>query len=203
MLMTSNDGLADLARIMRSQGVIRNTERRAELVQMYKRSPDYAELDDMYLFANIGFNLRPTELNGGFGLEQLKKLDGFLHCRRENGEYWMGRLRPYADVFHLPCQAASGRSWFAFPVVIKANAPFSRATFREFLTACRIETRPIMAGNVAAQPATRHFAYRCGDLPNAQLIHTNGLFWGNHQGIGAAHREYVADCIDRFMRPYS
>ena len=34
---------------------------------------------------------------------------------------------------------------------------------------------------------------------NADLIHNNGFFWGNHQNIKEPQLEYVADCVDKFM----
>lgn len=191
--------LAELARILRSQGVIRNTKRRAELAAAFLSKPEYADLDEGFLFANLGFNLRPTEINGGFGLEQLPRLAGYLERRRANALYWMERMERYRDLFHLPVDPAEGHAWFAFPVIVRDGAPFDRARLRRHLADAGVETRPVMSGNVAAQPAARLFPHRTGPLPVAELVHRNGLFWGNHPGIGEAQRRYVADCIDRFV----
>jgi dTDP-4-amino-4,6-dideoxygalactose transaminase len=205
MLVTSNGELAELARILRSQGVIRNTQRRAELTAHYRAIPEYSDLDPQYLFANLGFNLRPTEINGGFGLEQLERLPGILEQRRDNGRYWTERLARHSAFFHLPRPAGTEpdpRAWFCFPVVLRREAPFGRREITDFLRARGIETRPIMAGNVAAQPAMKLFAHRCSRLSNAEHIHTHGFFWGNHQGIGAAERAYVADVLDEFLSAF-
>jgi len=199
MLVTDSEELAELARILRSQGVIRNTKRREELAARYRAMPEYADLDEGFLFANLGFNLRPTELHGGFGLEQLPRLGDALEQRRANALYWRQRLEGYRRWLHLPEDPAPGHAWFAFPVIVRDEAPFSRTELRDFLGECRIETRPIMSGNVAAQPAARLFPHRKGPLPVADLVHRNGLFWGNHPGIGEPERRYVADCVDRFL----
>src|SRR4029079_6173033 len=205
----SNGELAELARIMRSQGVIRNTLRRAELTAHYRGIPEYSDLDPQYLFANLGFNLRPTEINGGFGLEQLKRLPDILAQRKDNGRYWTERRAPHSGFFHLPRPAGPGpdpRAWFCYPLVLRAEAPFSRREITAFLGARNIETRPIMAGNVAAQPAMRYFPFRRSRLGNAEHIHTHGFFWGNHQGISDAERSYVADVVDEFLsgfKPWS
>jgi CDP-6-deoxy-D-xylo-4-hexulose-3-dehydrase len=202
MVMTSNEEISELLRIMRSQGVIRNTKGREALEDYYRSQPEYADIDERYLFANIGFNLRPTELNGGFGIEQVKKIDSVLERRRENGSFWVKRLRRYEDLFHLPADQETGRAWFCFPLVIKPGGPFSRRELTDYLNECGVETRPIMAGNVSAQPALKHFPYRVTSVNNAEVIHKYGFFWGNHQGLGPQHREYVADCVDKFVARY-
>ncbi|MEM9293658.1 MAG: aminotransferase class I/II-fold pyridoxal phosphate-dependent enzyme [Acidobacteriota bacterium] len=199
MVVTDDDQLAELARIMRSQGVIRNTRRREELAAHYRQQPEVADFDPGFLFANLGFNLRPTELNGGFGLEQLKKFPQFLETRRVNGRYWAQRMAGYGDLFHLPDPEDHEGAWFSFPLTLRAGAPFSREEIVNHLRGCGIETRPVMAGNVALQPAMQLFHHRSGDLPVAEHIHRHGFFWGNHQGICEAQRSYVADCVDDFI----
>lgn len=199
MVVTSNDDFAELGCIMRSQGVIRNTKRRVELEAHYKSIPEYKDIDERYLFANMGFNLRPTELNGGFGIEQVGKIDGFLEQRGKNDAYWRNRLSKYDDLFYMPGNPAQGRAWFCFPIILKPGVSFTREDLVAHLTQCHIETRPIMSGNVAAQPAMKHFEHRTTSLDHAKLIHQNGFFWGNHQGIDEEQCAYVADCIDEFI----
>lgn len=200
MVVGGDPALADLARVLRSQGVLRNARRRSELAAELLSRPEYADLDEGFLFANLGFNLRPTEINGGFGLEQLPRLAGFLEQRRDNARYWLERLGRHRAFFHLPVDPAAGHAWFAFPVIVRDDAPFGRRELRDHLAACGVETRPVMSGNVARQPAARWFAHRTGPLPVADLVHRNGLFWGNHPGIDEVQRRYVADCVDRFVQ---
>jgi dTDP-4-amino-4,6-dideoxygalactose transaminase len=57
-----------------------------------------------------------------------------------------------------------------------------------------------MAGNMAEQPAMKLFKYRkVGNLSNSQNIMRRSFFFGNHQGIGKAEREYITDCISEFI----
>ena len=66
-----------------------------------------------------------------------------------------------------------------------------------FLEQKGIETRPVMAGNIAEQPAMKLFKYRkAGELNNSKIIMRNSFFFGNHHGIGKVEREYIADCIE-------
>ena len=96
----------------------------------------------------------------------------------------------------------NGKSWFCFPLIIKQKSPFSRREIIEYLNGCKIENRPIMAGNVTSHPAMKFYKYHASDLINADLIHNNGFFWGNHQNIKEPQLEYVADCVDKFMEKY-
>ena len=199
MITSNNDKLSELCRIMRSQGVIRNTKSREKLTEKYNQSKKYKNFDPNYLFANLGFNLRPTELNGGFGLEQIKKIDMILDQRRKNGKYWTNNLSKFKDFFHFPTTLSKSSSWFCFPLIIKENAPFSRNQFSQYLNSKNIENRPIMAGNVQKQPALKFFNYRSTNLKNSDLIHNNGLFWGNHQGIDINQCKYVVNMVEGFM----
>lgn len=199
MVMSNNDQISELCRIMRSQGVIRNTKSKVSLLEKYSRNKKYKDIDPNYLFANIGFNLRPTELNGGFGLEQIKKMDMILKHRRKIGKFLTESLAKYSDFFYFPTNTTKSSSWFCFPLILKPNAPFKRNQFAKFLNQKMIETRPIMAGNVKRQPALRYFKYKSSDLKNSDLIHDNGLFWGNHQGINIEQCNYIINCVDKFM----
>ena len=67
-----------------------------------------------------------------------------------------------------------------------------------------VETRPIMAGNIAEQPAMRTHRFRAfGELPNARYVHRNALFFGNHHGVGEAQREALIDYIAEFVASQS
>lgn len=202
MIVTNNDDFAELGRIMRSQGVIRNTRRKKELTKFYKNSSKYCDLDPLYLFANIGFNLRPTELNGGFGVEQMKKIESVLEIRRKNGLFWNKELSDYKKYIILPEKFKTGSSWFCYPIVIKDDAPFSRTQLMDHLIENNIEVRPIMSGNITRHPALEHFPYNAGELPVADVVHKNGFFWGNHQGIDGKMRDYICDIINDFLSKY-
>lgn len=91
--------------------------------------------------------------------------------------------------------------WFGYPITVKPTAPFDREDLTEYLEAKLIETRPIMAGNIAEQPAMNLFKHReVGDLRNSRTIMCRSFFFGNHQGIGQREREYIVHCIREFMQ---
>ena len=195
MLVTDDPALADLARMLRAHGWTRDVKRKPKIVD--------APIDERFLFVNLGYNFRPMETQGAFGLHQVAKLEPFIKARRDNVEYWNAALRRHARWLRAcPGRDTNGsRSvWFGYPISVRPEAPFSRDELTRFLEGKRIETRPIMAGNFRDQPAIRLFPHRiAGPLPNAELVMRQSLFIGNHHAISERGRAYVVECIDEFM----
>jgi CDP-6-deoxy-D-xylo-4-hexulose-3-dehydrase len=195
MLLTNNDEYAELARALRVFGWTRDLQAKDAITQQHP------EVDPRFLFVNIGYNLRPTEIQGAFGIHQMGKLEGYIEVRRENARYWGEKLGALAHLLvHREAQATR-HVWFGYPIMVQPNAPFSRKELAGYLEARGVETRPIMAGNIDEQPAMRLVRYRkVGDLPNSRLIHRNAFFFGNHHGIGQEERAAIVGYVAEFMR---
>jgi CDP-6-deoxy-D-xylo-4-hexulose-3-dehydrase len=199
MLVTSDDDLADLARVLRAHGWQRDVRK--------KRSVRNPGIDERYLFVNLGYNLRPTDLQGAFGIHQLPRLEAFIRGRQENAAYWTTAFAPHARWLKLPAREArpGARSvWFGYPITVRGDAPFSRDELVAALEARGIETRPIMSGNFREQPALELFAHRiAGALPNAEAVMRQSFLIGNHHGIGPAECAYVHEVVDDFMERWA
>lgn len=195
MVVAKHDELSDLSRVMRAHGWIRDFSHSQETAKAY---PD---IDPRFLFVNFGYNVRPTEIQGAFGLHQLRKLDRFLSIRRENAAYWSSRLERYQDVFAIHKERPGTKhAWFSYPIILKPTAPFARAELMSFLQENGIETRPVMSGNMTRQPAMKLFDYKTrGTLRVADRIMSGAFLIGNHQDIGKEEREYVANVIESFV----
>lgn len=73
-------------------------------------------------------------------------------------------------------------SWFGFSLVIRPNSKLQRKDIIKKLEENEIEYRPIVAGNFTKNDVMKYFNYEIhGNLKNAQIIHKNGFFVGNHQ----------------------
>jgi len=195
IVLTSSEELAELAKALRAFGWVR------DLRTKDKMAKEYNNIDSRYLFVNIGYNFRPTEIQGAFGIHQLGKLEKFIQIRKENAEYWTENLREYRKYLLVHNEKERTRHvWFGYPITIKPDAPFTRKELVDFLEERGVETRPIMSGNIDEQPAMRLFNYRkVGDLPNSRFIMRNSFFWGNHHGIGEEERKAIVDYIGEFM----
>lgn len=194
MLLTNNDDYAELARAMRAFGWVRDLKDKEAIARVH------SGIDPRFLFINLGYNLRPTEIQGAFGIHQMAKLESYIQIRRENARYWGERLGALNHLLLHREREDTRHVWFGYPIVVRPDAPFTRKELVDYLEARGIETRPIMAGNIDEQPALRLFPHRTvGELPNSRLIHRNAFFFGNHQGIGQKERERIAWDIEQFF----
>jgi len=195
MLVTDDPGLADLTRMLRAHGWMRDLKKKPALLN--------APIDERFLFVNLGYNFRPMEIQGGFGLHQVAKLEPFIKVRRDNVDYWNAGLRKHARWLR-ECRGrdtnGSRSVWFGYPISVRPEAPFSRDELVRFFESRRIETRPIMAGNFREQPAIGLFPHRiAGSLERAEQVMRQSFFIGNHHAISERDRAYVIECVDEFM----
>jgi len=132
------------------------------------------------------------------------KLDSFINQRRESAAYWTEKLSDYEDELILPIEPEHAKHvYFGYPITCEIGAGFTRKELVDHLEMELIETRPIMAGNMAEQPGMRHIDHRTvGELPNSnsRMIMRQSFFFGNHTRIGPEEREYIADSINNFLK---
>ncbi|MGB3716014.1 MAG: lipopolysaccharide biosynthesis protein RfbH [Candidatus Promineifilaceae bacterium] len=158
--------------------------------------------DHRYLYTEIGYNLKLTDLQAAIGLAQLAKLPGFIAKRKQNFGYLYQALQDYSEHLILPSwQEKSDPSWFAFPLTVRDSAPFERYHLTRFLEENNIETRPLFAGNLLMQPGYRDIIYRAvGDLPVSNQILRSTFFVGIYPGLDHPQLDYVVEIIDAFFR---
>lgn len=143
----------------------------------------YQKLEDPFYesfnFIMPGFNVRPLEIEAATGIEQLKKLDSFIIQRRKNAELFKNRINKETSL--LTQKEVGDSSWFGFAIILPKELKGRRDKFTDALQLAGIEVRPIVAGNFARQKALKYLDYSIsGDLKNADYIHDNGFFVGNH-----------------------
>jgi CDP-6-deoxy-D-xylo-4-hexulose-3-dehydrase len=133
----------------------------------------------------------------------LPRLEDFIRIRQENANFWGSHLTGYSQYIEVQRQRPDTRHvWFAYPLLVKEGAPFTAKELMAHLEGHGVECRPIEAGNMAVQPAMKELNYRAEPIPNAEYIHSNAFFFGNHSGIGAIEREAIASYIHEFMKGY-
>jgi CDP-6-deoxy-D-xylo-4-hexulose-3-dehydrase len=159
--------------------------------------------DHKYVYDEIGYNLKPIELQGAMGLVQLDKLEEIHRLRKRNYALLFDIYSKYEDYFYLPRpQAKADPSWFAFPLTIRENAPFKRADIVDYLEENLIQTRPYFAGNIMLQPAYSHIMdpQKAKDnFPVATLTMTNTYFHGTSPVITPEQIAYIGQTVDGFM----
>ena len=171
MILTNDSELNDIMKSIRSHGWTRNLSEDSSFNT--KKEAFY----EMFNFIFPGYNVRPVEMEAAIGREQLKKLDGFLKERKNNGKYFLDKFSNINSIFLQKNQDDS--SFFGFPIIFK-----NEAEREKFIILCdenNIEYRPIVAGNFTKNKVIEYFDYTIyGDLENSNILHNNGLFIGNH-----------------------
>ncbi len=157
--------------------------------------------DHKYIYSHIGYNLKVTDMQAAIGVEQLKKLPTFIEKRRENFNLLYKKLKQYEIYLVLPSsEAESKASWFGFPILVREDAPFTRADIVKYLENNNIATRMLFGGNLIKQPAYDCIVYRMQDsLKNTDLV-MNRLFWiGVYPGLTEEMIGFVIDLFNSFL----
>lgn len=160
--------------------------------------------DHKYVYDEIGYNLKPIELQAAIGLEQIKKLPEIAKLRKKNHARLVQIFKPYEEHFILPTATKnSDPSWFAFAVTIKDKAPFKRNEIVNFIETNKIQTRPYFAGNIMLQPAYTDLISTdevINKYPNARKVTTDTFFLGTSPVITDEQLDYVESIINLFFK---
>lgn len=159
--------------------------------------------DHKYVYEEIGYNLKPIELQASMGLVQMEKLEEIGIKRRENYKNLFAAFSKYKQYFHLhEAQPGANVDWFAFPVTVKDDAPFKRSDICQFLESHKIQTRPYFAGNIMLQPAYTHLADPetvIREFPVARKVTTDTFFLGTSPVINKEKTDYIETILDKFI----
>ena len=165
--------------------------------QLGELPPGY---DHKYTYSHLGYNLKATDMQAAVGVAQLKKLPGFIEARRRNFAALQHGLQDLQEHLVLPqATERSEPSWFGFPILLRPDAPFSRAELVQHLESRKIATRMLFGGNLVRQPVYRDVPHRVvGELTNSDRV-MNQLFWiGVYPGITQAMQDYVVEVFQQF-----
>jgi CDP-6-deoxy-D-xylo-4-hexulose-3-dehydrase len=134
--------------------------------------------DHKYIYSRLGYNLKITDMQAALGLAQMDKLPGFVETRKKNFALLKKGLAPLADRLILPeATPNSDPSWFGFLITVRKNAGITRNELVDKLSAARIGTRLLFAGDLRKQPYFKNVNYKTvGELPNTDII-LHDTFW--------------------------
>ncbi|MCX5718346.1 MAG: lipopolysaccharide biosynthesis protein RfbH [Nitrospirae bacterium] len=160
--------------------------------------------DHKYIYSEIGYNLKNTDLNAAIGVAQMDKLPAFISDRRKNFEELLRRMKKFEKYFYLPAaEPNSEPSWFGFLLTVKENAGFTREDLLKFLEKEKIGTRLLFGGNLIKQPyfINNKINYRViGDLKNTDFIMKNTFWIGVCPLIEKKDIEKINSAFERFLK---
>jgi CDP-6-deoxy-D-xylo-4-hexulose-3-dehydrase len=199
MIMTNDENLYDILCSVREFG--RLTKYEENQPRFYYKDKHLKEYDERYVFTNIGYNLRMTDIAASLGIEQLKKLDAFNDKRVEIAQSYTDKLSIYNKWLILPSVPGGYfNSFYGYPIVIKDGAPFSRKELVNHLEENNIETRAFMAGDLSRQPAYVDTNWKMPfDMPNTKTLLNNAFFIGCHPFVTSNQEEIIINSFNEFM----
>ena len=180
--ITSNSlELTNDLRSMRAHGWVRN---RSDLDEISKQ---YKEFDTRFLFLMPGFNVRPMEIQAAVGLVQLERMDHLLSLRDHFANHI---INAFTDIDWLRVIGSERKkidmerkernhSWMNISFIINSNAPTALKDVVSIFEESGIETRPIITGNFANQPAAKYIN-EIKSYPKAQILTDQGFMIGCH-----------------------
>ena len=133
-------------------------------------------IDHKYVFANMGYNLKPLDLQGAMGIEQLKKFDEIDRNRKNSKEKISKILTKYVtNLRAIESLEKAETCWFGTPFVCESK--YQKRKLVSFLEENKIQTRNYFAGNILLHPGFKHL----DDLkkyPNSNTVLDKVFFLG-------------------------
>ena len=175
LIVTDDEELYQILLSLRAHGWTRNLPKH-NLVCGEKSDDSFQE---SFRFVLPGYNVRPLEIEGALGIEQVKRLSNLISERRKNGKLFQEAMTDHPDI--IIQQEIGESSWFGFSLVIRPGSKLTRKGLIKKLNELGFECRPIVAGNFAKNEVVKYFdSETFGTLRNAEHTDLNGLFIGNH-----------------------
>ncbi len=173
MVLCKNQDDADYMRSMRAHGWVRELPDDSPLYQKTGNT-----FNDNFIFATPGYNIRPLEMSGAIGTEQLKKWPAIMKTRIDNAQRFVNL---FGDQSWCRIQKTIGdSSWFTFGMVLDGSLKGRRAEVVKALDEAKVQTRPLASRNFLKQPVMRDLDFiDNNNYTAADDIHDNGFFVGN------------------------
>ena len=187
-MVTTNDlELYDLMKMKRSHGLARES---SDPTRYHLMSP---EIDPQFLFQTDGYNFRNHEICAVLGIAQLSRLDEMIKIRRSNYVKYVKIINNNSNLFY-PHTYDPGNSSFCFPFICKDKN--TTVKMKTIFKDNGIEYRPVVAGNLLAQPFLKKYKMITEKTEtNAQIIHTHGVYIGNNHFVDGEDMEFLENII--------
>jgi len=161
--------------------------------------------DHRYVFDEIGYNLKPTEMQAAMGLAQLDKLDEMHSRRKHNFKRLYDIFSKYPEYFYIPTwHDKADVSWFGYLVTLKDNIPFTKAEIVDAMEEAKIQTRSYFTGNALFHPAYQDLALEYADprneFPVATKTTIDTFFLGVYPGITDEQLDYIDLVVSNFIK---
>jgi CDP-4-dehydro-6-deoxyglucose reductase, E1 len=192
MICSDDEDLVEMLKIVRANGWDRNLNAKQQ-VKWRQKYNIKSEFDAKYTFYDLGFNMRPTEITGFLGLNQLQYLDNNIDIREKNYFSIEELILSNEDFFPQSHKHIIKLSTFAFPFV--CNSSELRDKYLAEFSGAGIEIRPMIAGNMQNQPFYQKYSNNLFDLPGTDFLHNCGFYCGNYPELSDSDLQTISSCL--------
>lgn len=169
--------------------------------RVFREQLDGVDYDNDFIFDVLPWNFEPSEMGAAYGVAQLDKLEDNFKRRRELFDTYTAAYGAHPELFTTPVEHPEvDTAWLCYPVMINADAPFTRSQLQEAIEADGIDTRTVWSGNVTRHPMMAGVEFRQPEegLPIADEVFERGMTLGMSHGLTDAEVERITDSIHRF-----
>jgi CDP-6-deoxy-D-xylo-4-hexulose-3-dehydrase len=152
-------------------------------------------VDHKYVFGQIGYNLKPIDLQGSIGMVQLEKFEEIHSIRRKNKERIHQIFETIPGVRVIGEREKSETSWFGVPIVFEDD----KTGLVKYLESNKIQTRNYFAGNILMHPAYKHIE-QSSNYPNASRVLDNVFFVGCSPVINDDMIDYIEETVNNYKK---
>lgn len=189
MVCTNDKEIYNLIVSVRSHGWDRDLQ--PDVQKRMRKKYNVNDFNALYTFYYPGFNIRSTDLQAKLGLIQLDKLNNIVKTRNSNYEYYHRNI--VNSYWKVNPHCSSFVSNFCYPIITPNKD--------EVVTALRkggVECRPLICGSIGQQPFWYNL-YGKTSLPNADVVHTRGLYIPNHCSLTRSEQDYIIDIVNEHV----
>ena len=198
MICTNDKKIYEIAKMLRSHGMVRESEnKKFERIKIKK----HKDLSPKFIFLYPGFNMRNDEISAVIGINQLKSLDKNNKIRAENFKYFLKNLDP---VLYQTDYDLKGNSNYAFPLVLKTKSIKVRDDLEKIMKKHSIEFRRGNAGggNQLRQPYLKNYnvKFNLKNFPNVEHIHFFGYYIGNFPSLKKSKIKKICSILNSLSK---
>ena len=184
MVSTNNKIFSNISIAIRSHGWSRDMEK--NYARKLEKKYNIDQFKSLYTFYFSGFNIRSTDFNAALGINQLKKINKISKIRHKNFNYYKIKLINFwSQTSNLNLVSSFGYATF-----VK-----NRMEVYKYLEKKKIQSRPVICGNMAKQPFCINKSINKEKLKNAEFVDRYGLYLPNHANITKLDIDYITNCF--------
>lgn len=156
-------------------------------------------VDHKYIFENMGYNLKPLDMQGAIGLVQLTKFPDIHSLRRKHKKVIAELLTKHISGIKVPDELPEAETgWFGVPIV--CENPILKRKLVEHLENNKVQTRNYFSGNILLHPGYKHLG-NYQEFPEANKVLSTVFFIGCPPSYTDDTISYIESVLKSFKKP--